>query len=150
MEKKEILPFLRDHLFNTSGSKGIICHWNLSQVVRATKTMKACKIGHFISAYIISVWIFFFGLFGNVCLFIFQRTQRVDLSWNPYSEKDFEFFDSSLIDEIRNNSPMTKLFFTLLSLCHTVMPEVKKNGEFCLCVVNFFGGTDNNFQIFFH
>ncbi|RUS90719.1 hypothetical protein EGW08_001523 [Elysia chlorotica] len=65
---------------------------------------------------------------GNV-IEITERTRRVDLSWNPYSEKDFEFFDSSLIDEIQNDSPLTKLFFTLLALCHTVMPEVKENGE---------------------
>ncbi|GFN78140.1 phospholipid-transporting ATPase [Plakobranchus ocellatus] len=65
---------------------------------------------------------------GNI-IEITERTRRVDLSWNPYAEKDFEFFDNNLVDEIQSNNVNAKLFFTLLSLCHTVMPEVKKNGE---------------------
>lgn len=57
-----------------------------------------------------------------------QRTPRVDLTWNPYAEKGFDFYDSALVDEIHNNNEMVNMFFTLLALCHTVMPEVKSDG----------------------
>ncbi|KAH9519100.1 Phospholipid-transporting ATPase ID [Bulinus truncatus] len=65
---------------------------------------------------------------GNA-LEITERTPKVDLSWNPYAEKSFEFYDSNLVDEITNNNEMTHMFFTLLALCHTVMPEVKSDGS---------------------
>ncbi|XP_055880345.1 phospholipid-transporting ATPase ID-like isoform X3 [Biomphalaria glabrata] len=58
-----------------------------------------------------------------------KKTPKVDLSWNPYAEKSFEFYDSNLVEEIRsNNNEMTHMFFKLLSLCHTVMPEFKSEG----------------------
>ncbi|XP_059148983.1 phospholipid-transporting ATPase ID-like isoform X1 [Physella acuta] len=60
---------------------------------------------------------------------ITERTPRVDLSWNPYAEKGFDFYDSALVDEVHNNNEMVNMFFTLLALCHTVMPEVKSDGS---------------------
>ncbi|CAG5116517.1 unnamed protein product, partial [Candidula unifasciata] len=58
-----------------------------------------------------------------------ENTPKVDLSWNPYAEKGFEFYDSRLVDEIINNNEMTHQFFKLLALCHTVMPENKEDGS---------------------
>lgn len=55
----------------------------------------------------------------------------MDLSWNPYAEKDFDFYDSNLVDEVTNNNEMTHQFFKLLALCHTIMPEVKEDGKLC-------------------
>ncbi|CAF0849960.1 unnamed protein product [Rotaria sordida] len=44
-----------------------------------------------------------------------------------FEEKDEEFrwYDEKLIDAIKNNEEDEHNFFTLLSLCHTVMPEEK-------------------------
>ncbi|CAF4855551.1 unnamed protein product, partial [Rotaria sp. Silwood1] len=44
-----------------------------------------------------------------------------------FEEKDEEFnwYDQKLIDAIKNNEEDERNFFTLLSLCHTVMPEEK-------------------------
>ncbi len=43
-------------------------------------------------------------------------------------EPTFEFFDETLLDEVRNGNSDVREFFRLLSLCHTVMPEDKGNG----------------------
>ena len=40
-------------------------------------------------------------------------------------EEDFEFYDKSLLDEVRRGDPNVHEFFRLLALCHTVMPEYK-------------------------
>ncbi|CAF2582547.1 unnamed protein product [Rotaria sp. Silwood2] len=44
-----------------------------------------------------------------------------------FEEKDeeFQWYDQKLIDSIKNNDEDERQFFTLLSLCHTVMPEEK-------------------------
>lgn len=44
------------------------------------------------------------------------------------NEKDFVWFDRNLIESIDRNDEDVDLFFKLLSLCHTVMPE-EKNGR---------------------
>ncbi|CAG5125541.1 unnamed protein product, partial [Candidula unifasciata] len=59
---------------------------------------------------------------------ITEKTPKVDFSWNPYAEKGFDFYDQKLVDEVKRNSEMTNLFFRLLALCHTVMPEIKEDG----------------------
>ncbi|CAL1528456.1 unnamed protein product [Lymnaea stagnalis] len=66
----------------------------------------------------------------GIAMEITERTQRVEfLPWNKYAEKTFEFFDQTLVDEVNNNNEMAHMFFTLLALCHTVMPEVKSDGS---------------------
>uniref|UniRef100_A0AAX7T7C0 Phospholipid-transporting ATPase n=1 Tax=Astatotilapia calliptera TaxID=8154 RepID=A0AAX7T7C0_ASTCA len=58
-----------------------------------------------------------------------QRTERVDFSWNNLADPKFSFHDHSLVEMVRSGNPETQEFFRLLSLCHTVMPEEKKEGE---------------------
>ena len=43
-------------------------------------------------------------------------------------DSDFECYDKKLLDAIEQNDKDVHNFFTLLSLCHTVMSEVK-NGK---------------------
>lgn len=50
-------------------------------------------------------------------------------SWNPFAEKDFEFYDTRLVDEVTSGNKETFLFFRLLALCHTVMPEINDDGR---------------------
>ena len=53
----------------------------------------------------------------------------MDFSSNPMYEPSFEFYDQSLLDNVRSGSDSNaREFFRLLSLCHTVMPE-EKDGE---------------------
>uniref|UniRef100_A0AAX7TFR4 Phospholipid-transporting ATPase n=1 Tax=Astatotilapia calliptera TaxID=8154 RepID=A0AAX7TFR4_ASTCA len=54
---------------------------------------------------------------------------RVDFSWNNLADPKFSFHDHSLVEMVRSGNPETQEFFRLLSLCHTVMPEEKKEGE---------------------
>uniref|UniRef100_A0AAX7UME4 Phospholipid-transporting ATPase n=1 Tax=Astatotilapia calliptera TaxID=8154 RepID=A0AAX7UME4_ASTCA len=56
-------------------------------------------------------------------------TERVDFSWNNLADPKFSFHDHSLVEMVRSGNPETQEFFRLLSLCHTVMPEEKKEGE---------------------
>ncbi|XP_042073053.1 phospholipid-transporting ATPase ID-like [Haplochromis burtoni] len=60
---------------------------------------------------------------------ITERTERVDFSWNNLADPKFSFHDHSLVEMVRSGNPETQEFFRLLSLCHTVMPEEKKEGE---------------------
>ena len=53
---------------------------------------------------------------------------RVDLSWNPYHEPSFKFYDPTLVETLKAKEKESVTFFKLLSLCHTVMPE-EKNGK---------------------
>jgi len=53
----------------------------------------------------------------------------VDFSANPMYEPGFEFYDRSLLDNVRDGDQHCREFFRLLALCHTVMPEEKKDGE---------------------
>uniref|UniRef100_A0A3P9CGV0 Phospholipid-transporting ATPase n=1 Tax=Maylandia zebra TaxID=106582 RepID=A0A3P9CGV0_9CICH len=70
--------------------------------------------------------------YGDLYDFSGQRveiTERVDFSWNNLADPKFSFHDHSLVEMVRSGNPETQEFFRLLSLCHTVMPEEKKEGE---------------------
>ncbi|TTD18128.1 Phospholipid-transporting ATPase ID [Bagarius yarrelli] len=59
-----------------------------------------------------------------------KRAQPVDFStWNPLADRDFQFYDSSLLEAVKAGDPSVHEFFRLLSLCHTVMSEEKSEGE---------------------
>uniref|UniRef100_A0A8C4GZG4 Phospholipid-transporting ATPase n=1 Tax=Dicentrarchus labrax TaxID=13489 RepID=A0A8C4GZG4_DICLA len=58
-----------------------------------------------------------------------QRTERVDFSWNRLADPKFMFHDYSLVETVREGNLEAQAFFRLLALCHTVMPEEKKEGE---------------------
>lgn len=61
-----------------------------------------------------------------------QNTEKVDFSYNPLADPKFAFYDHSLVEAVKLSDVPTHRFFRLLSLCHTVMPEEKKEGEwFC-------------------
>uniref|UniRef100_A0A3B4YWB9 Phospholipid-transporting ATPase n=1 Tax=Seriola lalandi dorsalis TaxID=1841481 RepID=A0A3B4YWB9_SERLL len=57
------------------------------------------------------------------------ETERVDFSWNKLADPKFIFHDHSLVETVREGNPEAQAFFRLLALCHTVMPEEKKEGE---------------------
>ncbi|KAK2888484.1 phospholipid-transporting ATPase ID [Channa argus] len=60
---------------------------------------------------------------------ITDKTERVDFSWNHMADPKFIFHDHSLMETVRDGNPEAQAFFRLLALCHTVMPEEKKEGE---------------------
>lgn len=49
----------------------------------------------------------------------------MDLSWNKYAESTFKFYDRKLVTDIRTGDENCHRFFTLLSVCHTVMTADK-------------------------
>lgn len=53
----------------------------------------------------------------------------MDFSWNQLADPKFVFHDHSLVETVREGNPEAQAFFRLLALCHTVMPEEKKEGE---------------------
>lgn len=53
----------------------------------------------------------------------------MDFSYNPLADPKFAFHDHSLVEAVKLNDAPTHSFFRLLSLCHTVMPEEKVEGE---------------------
>ncbi|XP_011471529.1 phospholipid-transporting ATPase ID isoform X1 [Oryzias latipes] len=73
--------------------------------------------------------------YGELCDFSGQRlettekTPRVDFSWNQLADSKFIFHDHSLVETVKEGNPEAHAFFRLLALCHTVMPEEKKEGE---------------------
>lgn len=56
----------------------------------------------------------------------------MDLSWNPLADPKFVFHDQSLVETVREGNAAAQAFFRLLAVCHTVMPEEKKDGEWDL------------------
>ena len=68
-------------------------------------------------------------LYSITNFFLFQRTPRIDFSWNPYAEEYFEFYDRRVITQINKGNADFADFFRLLALCHTVMPE-DKDGKY--------------------
>lgn len=58
-----------------------------------------------------------------------QKTKKVDFGWNTLADQKFVFHDNSLVETVREGDPEAHAFFRLLALCHTVMPEEKKEGE---------------------
>uniref|UniRef100_A0A3B3YG00 Phospholipid-transporting ATPase n=1 Tax=Poecilia mexicana TaxID=48701 RepID=A0A3B3YG00_9TELE len=57
---------------------------------------------------------------------ITEKTQKVDFSWNKLADPKFDFHDYNLVETVREGNPEAQAFFRLLALCHTVMPEEKK------------------------
>ena len=53
----------------------------------------------------------------------------MDFSFNPYYEEKFEFYDRRLLNLVQEGDDQSCMFFKLLALCHTVMPE-EKDGKF--------------------
>ncbi|KAM6034472.1 phospholipid-transporting ATPase ID-like isoform 1-T2 [Chlamydotis macqueenii] len=58
-----------------------------------------------------------------------ENTEKVDFSYNQLADPKFAFYDHSLVEAVKLNDVATHRFFRLLSLCHTVMPEEKKEGN---------------------
>ncbi|TRY65283.1 hypothetical protein DNTS_015442, partial [Danionella cerebrum] len=73
--------------------------------------------------------------FGEVVDFAGQRvevtekTEKVDFSWNSLADPKFLFHDHQLVEAVKLGSPEVHAFFRLLALCHTVMPEEKREDE---------------------
>ncbi|XP_037547990.1 phospholipid-transporting ATPase ID [Nematolebias whitei] len=67
--------------------------------------------------------------FSGQRLEITEKTQKVDFSWNQLADPNFIFHDYSLLETVKEGNPEARAFFRLLALCHTVMPEEKKEGE---------------------
>uniref|UniRef100_A0A6Q2XZV2 Phospholipid-transporting ATPase n=1 Tax=Esox lucius TaxID=8010 RepID=A0A6Q2XZV2_ESOLU len=66
----------------------------------------------------------------NKCSINGQAYGRLDfLSFNPLADPDFCFYDNALLESVKLGDPHSQEFFRLLSLCHTVMSEEKKEGE---------------------
>ncbi|TKS84252.1 Phospholipid-transporting ATPase ID [Collichthys lucidus] len=57
------------------------------------------------------------------------KTEKVDFSWNQLADPKFVFHDHSLLETVKQGNPDAQAFFRLLALCHTVMPDEKKEGE---------------------
>ncbi|EFO91789.1 hypothetical protein CRE_15219, partial [Caenorhabditis remanei] len=55
-----------------------------------------------------------------------DRTPSLDFSWNSSSESTFKFYDKNLMDATKRQVQEIDLFWRLLALCHTVMPERDK------------------------
>lgn len=60
---------------------------------------------------------------------ITEKTKKVEFHWNELADPKFVFHDHSLEDTVREGNKEAQAFFRLLALCHTVMPEEKKEGE---------------------
>lgn len=60
---------------------------------------------------------------------LLQKTERLDFTWNKLADPKFIFHDHSLQETVREGNLQAQAFFRLLALCHTVMPEEKKEGE---------------------
>uniref|UniRef100_U3I3S3 Phospholipid-transporting ATPase n=1 Tax=Anas platyrhynchos platyrhynchos TaxID=8840 RepID=U3I3S3_ANAPP len=60
---------------------------------------------------------------------LLHNTEKVDFSYNPLADPKFAFYDHSLVEAVKLSDVPTHRFFRLLSLCHTVMPEEKKEGN---------------------
>uniref|UniRef100_A0A8C3KMC0 Phospholipid-transporting ATPase n=1 Tax=Calidris pygmaea TaxID=425635 RepID=A0A8C3KMC0_9CHAR len=58
-----------------------------------------------------------------------ENTEKVDFSYNQLADPKFAFYDHRLVEAVKLNDVPTHRFFRLLSLCHTVMPEEKKEGN---------------------
>jgi len=58
-----------------------------------------------------------------------EHTRKVDFTANKFHEPEFHFYDESLLQNIREGNEMCHLFFRVLALCHTVMPEHTKDGK---------------------
>ncbi|XP_076135922.1 phospholipid-transporting ATPase ID isoform X3 [Alosa pseudoharengus] len=58
-----------------------------------------------------------------------KRPQPLDFSvWNPLADGGLCFYDASLLEAVKTGEPAAHEFLRLLSLCHTVMSEEKREG----------------------
>ncbi|XP_074115873.1 ATPase phospholipid transporting 8B isoform X3 [Cotesia typhae] len=57
-----------------------------------------------------------------------ETVPPLDFSFNEYYEPDFKFYDPTLLEAVRKEDENVHLFFRLLALCHTVMPD-ERNGR---------------------
>ncbi|XP_055329116.1 phospholipid-transporting ATPase ID-like [Paramacrobiotus metropolitanus] len=57
-----------------------------------------------------------------------EEAPLCDFSENPYADNGFRFFDSKLLKDVQKGDKDCDMFFRILSLCHTVMPD-EKNGR---------------------
>uniref|UniRef100_A0A3P9MY19 Phospholipid-transporting ATPase n=1 Tax=Poecilia reticulata TaxID=8081 RepID=A0A3P9MY19_POERE len=71
--------------------------------------------------------------YGELCDISGQRIEitkvKVDFSWNQLADPKFIFHDFNLMETMKKGIPEAQAFFRLLALCHTVMPEEKKEGK---------------------
>uniref|UniRef100_A0A8B9Q2S2 Phospholipid-transporting ATPase n=1 Tax=Apteryx owenii TaxID=8824 RepID=A0A8B9Q2S2_APTOW len=78
--------------------------------------------------------------YGMICVYLIlwvlfhympqsTKTEKVDFSYNQLADPKFAFYDHSLVEAVKLGDVPTHRFFRLLSLCHTVMPEEKKEGN---------------------
>ncbi|XP_076803387.1 phospholipid-transporting ATPase ID-like isoform X1 [Clavelina lepadiformis] len=58
-----------------------------------------------------------------------EYTSKVDLSYNMYAQEGFQFYDSRLVNAIKNHDENCEEFFRLISICHTVMPDETSDGN---------------------
>uniref|UniRef100_A0A9J7Z6A3 Phospholipid-transporting ATPase n=1 Tax=Cyprinus carpio carpio TaxID=630221 RepID=A0A9J7Z6A3_CYPCA len=60
---------------------------------------------------------------------MFKVVQPLDFTaWNPLADRDFCFYDQSLLEAVMVGEPAVHEFLRVLSLCHTVMSEEKREG----------------------
>uniref|UniRef100_A0A8D1K5A6 Phospholipid-transporting ATPase n=1 Tax=Sus scrofa TaxID=9823 RepID=A0A8D1K5A6_PIG len=55
--------------------------------------------------------------------------EKVDFSYNKLADPKFSFYDKTLVEAVKRGDRWVHLFFLSLSLCHTVIPEEKVEGE---------------------
>ncbi|XP_074217899.1 phospholipid-transporting ATPase FetA-like isoform X18 [Camelus bactrianus] len=60
---------------------------------------------------------------------ISEKTEKVDFSYNRLADPKFSFYDKTLVEAVKRGDRWVHLFFVSLSLCHTVIPEEKVEGE---------------------
>uniref|UniRef100_A0A8C3YFA4 Phospholipid-transporting ATPase n=1 Tax=Catagonus wagneri TaxID=51154 RepID=A0A8C3YFA4_9CETA len=60
---------------------------------------------------------------------ISEKTEKVDFSYNKLADPKFSFYDKTLVEAVKRGDHRVHLFFLSLSLCHTVIPEEKVEGE---------------------
>ncbi|XP_072815796.1 phospholipid-transporting ATPase FetA-like isoform X11 [Vicugna pacos] len=60
---------------------------------------------------------------------ISEKTEKVDFSYNRLADPKFSFYDKTLVEAVKKGDRWVHLFFVSLSLCHTVIPEEKVEGE---------------------
>merc|ERR1719341_2856174 len=58
-----------------------------------------------------------------------EHSKKVDFTFNHFYEPTFEFYDQNLLNEVKAGNPDTHMFYRLLALCHTVMPEYGPDGS---------------------
>ncbi|XP_034946393.1 phospholipid-transporting ATPase ID isoform X2 [Chelonus insularis] len=65
---------------------------------------------------------------GTKDSFEYATAPPIDFSFNKDYEPEFKFYDPSLLEAVKKDDENVHMFFRLLALCHTVMPD-EKNGR---------------------